>query len=574
MGSNLPLIVQSDRTMLLEVDHPGFEDARDAVCRFAELITSPEHYHTYRITALSLWNAASSGITADHIIESLQRFSRYPVPENVLYEIRDQVGRYGKIRLTKIEGEEDLLLESDEDVLITQFFADKRVKSLLKKRKGKKKALVEKKNRGELKQALIKLGFPVEDLSGYIEGASIDIALREETLLGAPFALRQYQEDAIRVFYAEGDVRGGSGVLVLPCGAGKTVIGIGTIDRIGQKTLILTTNITALRQWRDELINKTTINPEDVGEYSGEVKEIRPITITTYQILTYHKHKGEEFIHMGLFEKENWGLIIYDEVHLLPAPVFRATADLQARRRLGLTATLVREDGREDEVFSLIGPKKVDVPWKTLESQGWIAQANCREVRVPLTEKNRMDYAVADTKAKFRLAAENSEKIGVARQIIRHHEGESIMVIGQYLNQLYAMADEFEAPLITGKTPSDERGEIYAGFKDGSIKLIIVSKVANFAVDLPTATVAIQVSGTFGSRQEEAQRLGRVLRPKDDGRQAYFYSIVTEHTRECEFASKRQLFLTEQGYRYKIVNHPSELFGTKSDNGAREVARP
>lgn len=558
MASDLPLIVQSDRTMLLEADHAAFEEARDALAGFAELITSPEHYHTYRITPLSLWNAASTGRTAEQIIGVLQKFSRYPIPENILYEINDQVGRYGRLRLLK-DGDQ-LVLESDEPDLITQFLADKHVKPYLGKRRGKKQVLVDKAHRGVLKQALIKRDFPVEDISGYVDGKSIEIALRETTLKGQPFELRKYQSDAVQVFYAEGDVRGGSGVLVLPCGAGKTVIGLGIIQRIGQQTLILTTNITALRQWRDELIDRTTIDPELIGEYSGEIKQIRPITVTTYQILTYHKSKTEEFVHMELFDRGDWGLIIYDEVHMLPAPVFRAVADLQAKRRLGLTATLLREDGQETEVFSLIGPKKIDVPWKTLEKQGWIAQANCTEIRVPLPETMRMEYAVADAKAKFRLASENSAKIDVAREIIRRHPDDQVMIIGQYLDQLDAMAAEFGAPIITGKTPTEERERIYGGFKSGEIKLIIVSKVANFAVDLPTATVAIQISGTFGSRQEEAQRLGRVLRPKANGQQAYFYSIVTEDSREREFASKRQLFLTEQGYRYRIIKGTGELF--------------
>lgn len=557
MASDLPLIVQSDRTMLLEADHPAFEEARDALAGFAELITSPEHYHTYRITPLSLWNAASSGLTAVAIIDTLQKYCRYPIPENILYEINDQVGRYGRIRL--VAEDDHLLLEADEPELIVQFLADKRLKPYLGKRQGKKRVVVDRAHRGVLKQALIKRDFPVEDLSGYVDGKSIDIELRDTTLRGQEFGLRKYQRDAVQVFHAEGDVRGGSGVLVLPCGAGKTVIGLGIIERIGQQTLILTTNITALRQWRDELIDKTTIDPELIGEYSGEVKQIRPITITTYQILTYHKSKDEQFVHMELFDKGDWGLIVYDEVHLLPAPVFRAVADLQAKRRLGLTATLLREDGRETEVFSLIGPKKIDVPWKTLEKQGWIAQANCTEIRVSLPDKMRMDYAVADAKAKFRLASENNAKVDAAREILRHHEGDQIMIIGQYLDQLCEMAREFDAPIITGKTPTEERERIYGGFKKGEIRLIIVSKVANFAVDLPTATVAIQISGTFGSRQEEAQRLGRVLRPKANGQQAYFYSIVTEDSREREFASKRQLFLTEQGYRYRIIKGTDQL---------------
>jgi DNA excision repair protein ERCC-3 len=551
MPSDKPLIVQSDRTMLLEADNAGFEEARDALAGWAELVTSPEHYHTYRITPLSLWNAASSGFTAQTIIDDLKRFSRYPVPENILYEIQDQVSRFGKLKLIR-EGEQ-LVLQAEEELLITQFLADKQIKPLMLKRLDKKRVSVDPKNRGALKQALIKKDFPVEDLSGYVDGAPLEIHLRDTALSGAPFSLRTYQRDSVEIFHAGGSARGGSGVLVLPCGAGKTVIGIGVMERVRQRTLILTTNITALRQWRDELLDKTTLRPEDIGEYSGELKEIKPVTITTYQMLTYHKTKDEEFLHMALFDREDWGLIIYDEVHLLPAPVFRAAADLQARRRLGLTATLVREDGRETEVFSLIGPKKFDVPWKNLERQGWIAQALCTELRVPLAENIRMEYAVADSKAKFRLASENEMKIHVAQQVIERHSDDQIMVIGQYLDQLDVLSRELKAPLITGKTPTEEREAIYSAFKEGKIKLIIVSKVANFAVDLPSATVAIQVSGTFGSRQEEAQRLGRILRPKQDGRRAYFYSLVTEDSRERTFASKRQLFLTEQGYQYRIV---------------------
>lgn len=558
MVSDLPLIVQSDRTMLLQADHPAFEEARAALVGFAELISSPEHFHTYRITPVSLWNAASAGYTATAIIDVLKAYSKYPIPENILYEISDQVSRYGKVRLVKAE--KDLILESDDEMLIVQFLADKQLRPLLGRRLSAHKLRVPARNRGALKQALIKKDFPVEDLSGYIDGQPLDISLKQTTNAGLDFRLREYQLDAVKIFYAGGSARGGSGVLVLPCGAGKTIIGLGIIERVAQHTLILTTNITALRQWRDELLDKTTLQPEDIGEYSGKMKEIRPVTITTYQILTYHKHKNEDFVHMDLFDSQNWGLIVYDEVHLLPAPVFRAVADLQARRRLGLTATLLREDGREHEVFSLIGPKKIDIPWKTLEGQGWIAQAMCTELRVALPEERRLEYAVADSKAKFRQASENEAKIEVVREIIAHHPSDQIMVIGQYLDQLKAMRKEFNAPIITGKTPTEEREEIYNDFKTGRTHLIIVSKVANFAVDLPTASVAIQISGTFGSRQEEAQRLGRILRPKQDGKIAHFYSIVTEDSREREFASKRQLFLTEQGYRYRIVKYSESVF--------------
>jgi len=551
MAADLPLIVQSDRTMLLDADHAMYEEARDALAGFAELITSPEHYHTYRISPLSLWNAASAGLSADSIIATLKQFSRYPIPENILYDVRDQVGRYGKLRLIKEDNK--LVLESDDEHLITQFLADGKIKALFGKKLSPLRVVVNDGNRGILKQSLIRKDFPVEDLSGYADGQPLKIALRETALCGREFGLRKYQKDAVDVFYAAGSTRGGSGVLVLPCGAGKTIIGIGVVERFAQHTLVLTSSVTAVHQWRDELLDKTTLTRDDVGEYSGEIKEIKPVTIATYQILTYHKGKDEQFVHMDIFEKHDWGLIVYDEVHLLPAPVFRAVSDLQARRRLGLTATLVREDGKETDVFTLIGPKKMDVPWKVLEKQGWIAEALCTEVRVALPEKDRMGYAIADSKSKFRLASENEAKIAATRDIIALHPHDQVMIIGQYLDQLDLMAKEFKAPIITGKTPNSERETIYNDFKSGKINLIIVSKVANFAVDLPSASVAIQISGTFGSRQEEAQRLGRVLRPKAEGNTAHFYTLVTEDSREREFASKRQLFLTEQGYRYRIV---------------------
>ncbi len=551
MASDSPLIVQSDRTLLLDADHPAYEEARDALAGFAELVTSPEHFHTYRISPLSLWNAASAGLKAATIIETLKRFSRYAIPENILYEVKDQVERYGKLRLRK-EGDQ-LVLEAEDEYLIAQFLTDEQLKPFFAKRLDSRRVAVRDGQRGTLKQALIRKDFPVEDLSGYVDGKPLTIALKDHRANGTEFGLRKYQEDAVEVFHAGGSARGGSGVLVLPCGAGKTIIGLAIMARVRQQTLILATGVTALRQWRDELLDKTTLKPEDIAEYSGETKEIRPVTIATYQILTYHKHKDEEFVHMDLFDRQDWGLIIYDEVHLLPAPVFRAVADLQAKRRLGLTATLLREDGKEGDVFSLIGPKKFDVPWKSLERQGWIAQAICTEVRVSLPEKDRMPYAVADAKVKFRLASENEAKIAATRELLRCHPNDQVLIIGQYLDQLELMAREFHAPLITGKTPNDERETTYAAFKEGRLKLIIVSKVANFAVDLPSASVAIQISGTFGSRQEEAQRLGRVLRPKQSGKAAHFYTLVTEDSREREFASKRQLFLTEQGYRYRIV---------------------
>jgi DNA excision repair protein ERCC-3 len=547
-----PLIAQADLSILLEVNSPRYADARDQVARFAELVKSPEHIHTYQVSPLSLWNAAASGMTAEEIVAAIREFSRYPVPENVFIEIREQVARYGRLRLLK-EGD-GLVLESADAETIERIIRLKRVQPFLGARLGDTRLAVDPNNRGLLKQALIKEKLPVEDLAGYTDGDPLEVELRQTALTGKPFSLREYQQDAAEIFHAAGGVRGGSGVLVLPCGAGKTVIGIATLARVGQRTLILTTNITALRQWISELLDKTTLTPDDIGEYSGEKKDIRPVTVSTYQLMTYRKSKSEDFVHMELFNQENWGLIVYDEVHMLPAPVFRSVANIQARRRLGLTATLVREDGAEDDVFSLIGPKKFDMPWKQLENQGWIATAECVEIRVPLAQALKVEYAAADQREQFRMASENPAKMAVIHRLIERHRGDNVMIIGQYLDQLDALAQEFKAPIITGKTPNREREEIYARFRNRELKLIIVSKVANFAIDLPDANVAIQVSGTFGSRQEEAQRLGRVLRPKGEGIEnvAHFYSVVTRNTKEQEFAMNRQMFLTQQGYSYRI----------------------
>ncbi len=551
--SEKPVVVQSDRSILLETNSPNYEAARDALASFAELIKSPEHFHTYRITPLSLWNAASAGVTTEQIINALQTYSKYDVPQNVIQDIKEYISRYGLIQLVKEESGRLILIVKDEFVT-QEILHHKQIEGFIADAIDKHHLVVKPGMRGRIKQALIKIGYPVEDLAGYVEGDPIEIELRIKTRSGKPFALRQYQQNAVDVYYASGTTRGGSGVLVLPCGAGKTIIGIAIMDKIKQHTLILCTNITALRQWRDELLDKTTLSENIIGEYSGEIKEIKPVTVSTYQIMTFRKHKEDEFHHLELFNMQNWGLIIYDEVHLLPAPVFRAVADIQGRRRLGLTATLVREDGREDDVFSLIGPKKFDMPWKELERQGWIAKAVCTEIRIPLPEEKRMEYAVADTKAKFRIASENPIKLELVTKLIEKHRDDNILVIGQYLDQLYVIAEAIKAPIITGKTPNKEREKIYSDFKSGKLKRLIVSKVANFAIDLPDANVAIQVSGTFGSRQEEAQRLGRVLRPKAEGNYAHFYSLVTKNTKDQEFAANRQLFLTEQGYRYRIIS--------------------
>ena len=546
-----PLIVQSDRTVLLETANPQYEEARDSISRFAELEKSPEHIHTYRLSPLSLWNAAAAGLGAAQILDALERLSKYPVPQNVRFDIEDIVGRYGKLRLTR---EEDgrLVLRSEEAWLLEEISRLEAVKPCLEGAIDGFSLTVKPGVRGALKQALIKAGFPVEDLAGYVDGAPLALRLRPQMADGDPFALRHYQQEAVRLFHADGSNRGGSGVIVLPCGAGKTIVGLGVMAKFETQTLILTANVSALRQWRDEILDKTDLTADQVGEYSGHEKEIRPVTLTTYQLLTYRRGKSEEFLHFKLFAERDWGLIIYDEVHLLPAPVFRATAELQARRRLGLTATLVREDGGEDDVFTLIGPKRYDLPWKDLERQGWIATARCTEIRIPLSPESRRQYAVADARAKFRIASTNPLKRGLLAELLGEHREDKVLVIGQYIDQLEEIAAETRAPIITGKTPQAERDALYERFRGGDLNLLIVSKVSNFAIDLPDANVAIQVSGTFGSRQEEAQRLGRILRPKAGANQARFYALVTRDSRDQEFAQNRQRFLTEQGYQYEI----------------------
>ena len=547
-----PLIVQSDRTVLLETANERFEEARDSLSVFAELVKSPEHIHTYRITPLSLWNAAALGYEPGQIKGLLEEYSKYQVPGNLLTDVDDFMSRYGRLKLM-VEGDE-LMLVCEDEPLLQEIARQRKVQKLLIGAPEGGRVRVKKDERGFLKHAMIQVGYPVEDLAGYEPGEPLEVGLRGNTLGSAePFSLRDYQNEAVGAFWAGGTVSGGSGTIVLPCGAGKTIVGIGSMEKVQAHTLILTTNTTALRQWRDEILDKSDLDPEDVGEYSGTVKEIRPVTITTYQILTYRKSKKDDFKHFALFNDANWGLIIYDEVHLLPAPVFRAVANLQSRRRLGLTATLVREDGKEEEVFSLIGPKKYDVPWRVLEKQGYIATASCVEIRVPWADEDlRMEYALAEPRVKYRLAATNRAKLGVIEELLRRHEGDQVLIIGQYLDQLDQISAMTQAPLITGRTPQGERELLYEGFRRRDVPVLVVSKVANFAVDLPDANVAIQVSGTFGSRQEEAQRLGRILRPKQGDNEAHFYSVVTRDSTEQEYSNKRQLFLTEQGYRYQI----------------------
>ncbi|MDH4262334.1 MAG: DEAD/DEAH box helicase [Spirochaetia bacterium] len=561
-----PLIVQSDKTLLLEVDNPVFEDARDIVNKFAELEKSPEYLHTYRITPLSLWNAAASRLTAEEIIDALYKYSKYPVPQNINAEITRQISRYGKLKLQRDE-QGNLIIYSKDPNYIKEIFRSKKIQPFIEGKKDDNSLFIQNDFRGHIKQALIKLGFPVEDIAGYDPGNEYKFNLREKTVSGHDFIIRDYQGNAIDAFYANGSLEGGSGVVVLPCGAGKTIVGIGAMQKVGTQTLILVTNTLSIRQWRDEILDKTNVPIEDIGEYSGDKKEIKPITIATYNILTHRKKKGGEFTHFHLFGSNNWGLILYDEVHLLPAPVFRMTSELQAKRRLGLTATLVREDGLEEDVFSLIGPKKIDVPWKELEKKSWIAQAHCIEIRVPMRSMMRGMYSIADDREKFRFSSENPEKLRIIGVLLHNHKNDQVLIIGQYLNQLQKVSERFKLPLITGKTPLNERSHLYHLFRNKKINALVVSKVANFSIDLPDANIAIQLSGTFGSRQEEAQRLGRILRPKSEGNQAIFYSVITNESSEERFSHNRQLFLTEQGYEYLIYSYDQfkEKFGSYID---------
>ncbi len=556
-GNDNPLIVQSDLTVLVDVGASRYADARDALARFADLIKSPEHIHTYRITPLSIWNACAAGVSVDDIVAALTDFSRFTVPTHVATQVRDFAHRFGRVRIERDPAAplgDQLLVFTSDAVLAEELSRGKQLAPLLAERVWPSCFRIRQLDRGRLKQALIKAGFPAEDLAGYTPGDPLQLSLRSVSRSGHAFALRDYQHEAVAAFHVAGAERGGSGVIVLPCGAGKTVTAMGVMDAVQSSTLILTTSVSAVRQWIAELLDKTNLAPEQIGEYTVGIKTVRPITVATYQMLTHRAHAGGAFTHLAVFDQQNWGLIVYDEVHLLPAPVFQVTAGLQARRRLGLTATLVREDGREDDVFALIGPKKADVPWKVLERQGWIATAVCTEVRVPLPEESRMPYAVADARQKFRVASESAAKIPVVRELLAKHDGEPALVIGMYVEQLAAIAHALDAPIITGSTGQRTRDALYAQFRRGELPVLVVSKVANFAIDLPDAALAIQVSGTFGSRQEEAQRLGRILRPKAGANQAHFYSIVTADTVEQDFALKRQLFLCEQGYEYHITD--------------------
>ncbi|AFZ68244.1 DNA repair helicase XPB [Deinococcus peraridilitoris] len=559
-----PLIVQADRSIYLEVHNERAEAARAAIAPFAELEKSPEHLHTYRITPLSLWNAASAGITPEMMVGALETYAKFPVPPNVATDVRELAARWGRLQL--IEAGNALALQAAEGdaALLLEVTRHRKVVPLLGIRLGERAVEVPLAHRGLLKQALLEVGWPVEDLAGYSDGLEFPIGLSQA------LAVRDYQEEAARAFYQSGSRQGGSGVVVLPPGAGKTVVGMVAMSLVGQRTLVLTTNRTSVNQWRRELLDKTSLSPDDVAEYGPGKHRLAPVTLATYQMLTARSKNSAEYPHMELFRAQDWGLIVYDEVHLLPAPIFRLTAEVQARRRLGLTATLIREDGREGDVFSLIGPKRYDLPWKDLEGRGWIATAECCEVRVRLPEHERLAYALAEEREKFRLAAENPRKRDLTRAILALHAGQPTLVIGQYLGQLELIAQDLEAPLITGQTPQRERERMFDAFREGRLSTLVLSKVGNFALDLPEAQVMVQVSGTFGSRQEEAQRLGRLLRPKRHGESAQFYSLVTRETREEDFAHHRQLFLAEQGYAYHVSDE-AEWDASSTGAAAREL---
>jgi DNA excision repair protein ERCC-3 len=557
MAEGRPLIVQSDLTILLDVHDEGFEEARVAIGAFAALEKSPEHLHTYRMSALSLWNAASAGLAPSDVETALERYSRYDVPRDVEFIVRDTMARFGRLLLRAAPGTEsfheaglgdELFLACEDRDTERELGSSKRLEKWLRPTEGG--FLIRLTERGTVKRELLRLGWPVKDEAPLVPGDPLAIALLPRRASGGAFDMRPYQTDALDAFLGGMLPGSGYGVVVLPCGAGKTIVGMAAMAAIGRKTLIITTNVAAVHQWMDELADKTDLPPEMMGEYTGSAKVVRPVTVATYQILTWRPDKESDFPHFELFRREKWGLIIYDEVHLLPAPVFRVVAEIQAVRRLGLTATLVREDGREEDVFSLIGPKRYDVPWKDLERKGFIAEAYCREIRIPLPEHEHIRYAVAEPREKHRLSAENTAKYEAVRELVENHPDEPVLVIGQFLDQLGRIAKELAAPLITGRTPNPERERIYRDFRAGRVRVIVVSKVANFAIDLPDASVAIQVSGSFGSRQEEAQRLGRILRPKK--RNSFFYSLVSRYTVEEEFAANRRKFLTEQGYRYHI----------------------
>ncbi|MFM6971943.1 MAG: DNA repair helicase XPB [Rhodoluna sp.] len=536
-----PLIVQSDKTALLEVDHPAAVDARHDLAIFAELERAPEHIHTYRITRLGLWNARAAGHDSDFVLGVLDKYAKFAVPSAVRSDIAETMNRYGRLSIRRSVNGELELFSTDRAVLL-EASKQRKIAELLDGPISNEAFRIQPWARGQVKQELLKLGWPAEDFAGYTAGTPHPIALEQ-----ADWKIRDYQSKAVDKFWD-----GGSGVVVLPCGAGKTIVGAAAMSVAKTNTLILVTNTVSARQWKSELLKRTTLTEEEIGEYSGSMKEVKPVTIATYQILT--TKRKNEYAHLDLLNAKDWGLIVYDEVHLLPAPIFKMTADLQARRRLGLTATLVREDGKEGDVFSLIGPKRFDAPWKEIEAQGYIAPAACFEVRIDLPEEERLAYAVANQEDRYRIAATSPTRIPVIKKLLSKHAGEPTLIIGQYLDQIHEVSAALGVPEITGETPVDEREKLFQQFRTGDLNTLVVSKVANFSVDLPEASVAIQISGSYGSRQEEAQRLGRLLRPKADGRAATFYTLISRDTVDQDFAQNRQRFLAEQGYSYEIMD--------------------
>ena len=544
--TNGPLIVQSDKTALLEVDHPQAADARHDLSIFAELERAPEHIHTYRITRLGLWNARAAGHDSDFVLDVLEKYSKFAVPTSVRTDIAETMRRYGRL-VIKRDDTGELELVSDEPPVLAEATKHRKIAELLGGRLSEGAFRIQPWARGAVKQELLKLGWPAEDLAGYAEGTPHAISLSTIDPKHGEWKIREYQSEAVDKFW-----QGGSGVVVLPCGAGKTIVGAAAMSVAKTNTLILVTNTVSARQWKAELLRRTTLTEDEIGEYSGSVKEVKPVTIATYQILT--TKKKTEYTHLSLLNANDWGLIVYDEVHLLPAPIFKMTAELQAKRRLGLTATLVREDGKEGDVFSLIGPKRFDAPWKEIEAQGYIAPAECFEIRIDLPEEERLNYAMANQDERYRIAATSTTKIPVIQELLKKHRGEPTLIIGQYIDQLHTIADALDMPLITGETPVSEREVLFEKFRNGEVTSLVVSKVANFSVDLPEASVAIQISGSYGSRQEEAQRLGRLMRPKADGRAASFYTLIARDTVDQDFAQNRQRFLAEQGYSYQILD--------------------
>ncbi|MDY4903101.1 MAG: DNA repair helicase XPB [Treponema sp.] len=568
-----PLIVQSDRTLLLDVHSPLAEECRNALIPFAELISSPEHLHTYQLTPLSLWNAASADFSAKDAVAVLDQFARYDVPASVKIWIEETASRFGMLRLVPcapkeedgkiidrlylVAGNQRVYKEINASSVAKKYLSpavyEETENSVVQLTEDEKKycftlLLVD---RGTVKQSLLELNWPVKDDVPLAKGEHLEISLKTETAEGKKFDIRDYQKKSADALLGDGGPGTGFGTIVLPCGAGKTVVGMEIMSRLKTKTLILTTNISAVHQWIDELLEKTNLTSQDIAEYTGEEKTIKSVTVATYQILTWRPDKVGPYPHFDLFRKNNWGLVIYDEVHMLPAPVFRVVAEVQAINRVGLTATLVREDGKEGHVFSLVGPKRYDVPWKELEKSKWIASAECIEVRLNFQQEKELDYAVATLREKYRIASENPVKNQIVKDIVEKFSQDKILVIGQYLEQLNILAELLDAPIITGKTKTADRDKIYDDFRNGKIRVLVVSKVANFAINLPDASLAIQVSGTFGSRQEEAQRLGRILRPKE--RKSRFFTLITRNTVEEEFGSNRQKFLAEQGYAYRII---------------------